>query len=64
MVSSAPGAPTAQAVQVFTELSAKLGVQTGKMKTLYDRDLAKFNELLKKYGLPIIDTTPKPKVAM
>ena len=64
VVASAPGAPTAQAVQVFTELSAKLGVQTGRMKTLYDRDLAKFNELLKKYGLPIIDTTPKPKVAM
>ena len=64
VVSSAPGAPTAQAVQVFTELSAKLGAQTGKMKTYYDRDLAKFNELLKKYGLPIIDTAPKPKVAM
>ena len=63
-VASAPGAPTAQAVQVFNELSAKLGVQTGRMKTLYDRDLAKFNELLKKYGLPLIDTTPKPKVAM
>jgi hypothetical protein len=39
-------------------------VQTGRMKTFYDRDLAKFNELLKKYGLPLIDTTPKPKVAM
>jgi hypothetical protein len=63
-VSSAPGAPTAQAVQVFNELSTKLGVQTGRMKTFYDRDLAKFNELLKKYGLPLIDTTPKPKVAM
>ena len=64
VVSSAPGAPTAQAVQVFNELSAKLGVQTGKMRTLYASDLAKFNELLKKYGLPLIDTTPKPKVAM
>jgi hypothetical protein len=64
VVSSAPGAPTAQAVQVFDELSTKLGVQTGKMHTLYTRDLAKFNELLKKYGLPLIDTTPKPKVAM
>jgi hypothetical protein len=64
VVSSAPGAPTAQALQVFSELSAKLGTQTGRMKTYYDRDLARFNELLKKYGLPIIDTTPKPKVAM
>jgi hypothetical protein len=64
VVSSAPGAPTAQAVQVFNELSAKLEVQTGKMRTLYVRDLSKFNELLKKYGLPPIDTTPKPKVAM
>ena len=63
-VASAPGAPTAQAVQVFNELSAKLGVQTGKMHTLYTRDLAKLNELLKKYGLPLIDTTPKPKVAL
>ena len=57
VVSSAPGAPTAQAVQVFNELSAKLGVQTGKMRTLYASDLAKFNELLKKYknkGLVIV----------
>jgi photosystem II stability/assembly factor-like uncharacterized protein len=63
-VGSAPGRPTAQAVQVFNELSGKLDIQTGKMKKIYSDDLAKFNALLKKYGLPEIKTKPdKPKIA-
>ena len=61
---SAPGRPTTQAVQVFTELNGKLDVQTGRMKKIYAEDLKKYNELLKKYGLPEIETKPKPKLAM
>ena len=57
-VGSAPGRPTAQAVQVFNELSCKLDIQTGKMKKIYSDDLAKFNALLKKHGLPEITTKP------
>jgi hypothetical protein len=34
------------------------------MKKIYTEDLKKYNELLKKYGLPEIDTKPKPKLAM
>ena len=34
------------------------------MKKIYSDDLAKFNALLKKYGLPEIKTKPdKPKIA-
>ena len=64
VVSSAPGKPTAQSVQVFTELTGKLQVQTKKMDKLYAEDLKKYNDLLKKYGLPPIDPKPAPKVAM
>ncbi|HLA91109.1 MAG TPA: glycosyl hydrolase [Gemmatimonadaceae bacterium] len=64
VVSSAPGRPTAQAIAVFGELTKQLDSQTGKMKKLYTEDLARYNELLKKHGLPVIDTRPKPKLAM
>ena len=63
-VGSAPGKPTAQAVQVYTELVGKLQVQTKKMDKIYAEDLKKYNDLLKKYGLEPIDPKPKPKVAM
>ncbi len=62
-VGSAPGRPTAQAMAVYAELLGKLDVQTTKMKKIYATDLAKYNELLKKHGLPAIDTKPKPKIA-
>ena len=35
-----------------------------KMDKFYSDDLKRYNELLKKYGLPEIDPRPKPKVAM
>ncbi len=63
VVSSAPGKPTAQAVAVFEELTAKLDTQMTRMKKVYADDLARYNELLKKHGLQAIDTKPKPKVA-
>ncbi len=62
-VGSAPGRPTAQAMAVYSELLGKLDVQTKKMKKIYADDLARYNELLKKHGLPAIDTKPKPKIA-
>jgi photosystem II stability/assembly factor-like uncharacterized protein len=62
-VSSAPGRPTAQAVEVFNQLNGKLDNQVTRMRKIYTEDLAKYNELLKKYGLPTIDTRPKPKIA-
>ncbi|HYV98191.1 MAG TPA: glycosyl hydrolase [Gemmatimonadaceae bacterium] len=64
VVSSAPGKPTAQSIEVFDELVGKLGAQTKKMEVIYSLDLRAFNELLKKYKLPEIDTKPKPKIAM
>lgn len=63
-VSSAPGRPTAQAIQVFNELTSKLSVQTKRMDDIYATELKRYNDLLKKYGLPEIDPKPKPKVAM
>ena len=62
-VGSAPGRPTAQAQQVYTELTAKLEVQVKKMQRIYSDDLKKYNDLLSKHGLPAIDPKPKPKVA-
>lgn len=64
VVGSAPGKPTAQSVQVYDELVGKLQAQTKKMDKLYADDLKRYNEMLKKYGLPEIDPKPKPKVAM
>ena len=61
-VSSAPGRPTAQAVAVFNELNGRLDKELVKMKKFYVEDLARYNALLKKYGLPEIDTKPKPKI--
>ena len=62
-VGSAPGRPTAQAVVVFNELTAKLDAQTKKLQKIYAEELKRYNELLKKYGLPEIETKPKPKIA-
>jgi photosystem II stability/assembly factor-like uncharacterized protein len=64
VASSAPGAPTAQVVQVFNELTGKLAVETRRMDVIYADDLAKYNALLRKYGLPEITPKPRPKVAM
>lgn len=64
VVASAPGRPTAQAVQVFNELVQKLGEETGKMDRLYAEDLKRFNELLQRHGLAPIVPKPGPKVAM
>jgi hypothetical protein len=64
VVSSAPGKPTAQAVQVFNELSGKLAVETKKMDVIFVEDLGRYNALLRKYGLPEITPRPKAKIAM
>jgi photosystem II stability/assembly factor-like uncharacterized protein len=64
VVSSAPGRPTAQAIAVFAELSGRLEKELVRMRKVYSEDLAKYNEILRKYGLPPIDTKPKPKIAM
>jgi hypothetical protein len=64
-VGSAPGKPTVQARAVFSELTAQLDKQTALMKKMYAEDLKKYNDLLKKYGLPEIKTKPDkpgPKV--
>jgi hypothetical protein len=64
-VGSAPGRVTVQARAVFEELNIQLDKQTGAMKKMYAEDLKKYNDLLKKYGLPEIKTKPEkpaPKV--
>ena len=62
-VGSAPGRPTAQAVAVFNELNGKLEKEMVRMRRVWTEDLMRYNELLKKHGLPEIDPKPKPKVA-
>jgi hypothetical protein len=58
-VGSAPGRVTVQARAVFEELNIQLDKQTHAMKKLYAEDLKKYNELLKKYGMPEIKTKPE-----
>lgn len=55
VASSGPYRPTAQAEQVLTELSAALGVQLTRLQRVFDTDLKKFNDELRKLGLePIV----------
>jgi photosystem II stability/assembly factor-like uncharacterized protein len=61
-VGSAPGRVTVQARAVFEELNVQLDKQTGAMKKMYAEDLKKYNDLLKKYGLPEIKTKPEKPV--
>ncbi len=64
-VGSAPGRVTVQARAVFEELNGQLDKQMNTMKKMYAEDLKKYNDLLRKHGLPEIKTKPEkpaPKV--
>jgi len=64
MAGSSPGRPPVQATQVFKELAGKLDAQARRMDKVYGDDLKKFNEQLKKLGLPEVAPKKKaPKVA-
>jgi hypothetical protein len=54
VVAGSESAPTAQAVQVFTELSAALQVQLDKLKAVLDTDVPAFNKLVKDSDVPAI----------
>ena len=49
---------TQQHGEIFTDLSAKLEVQLQIMRKLEATDLAEFNKLMKKVGLPDIYVAP------
>jgi len=54
VVAGADVAPTAQAVQVFNELSAALQVQLDRLKVVLDTDIPAFNKLVKESDVPAI----------
>jgi len=54
VVAGADVAPTAQAVQVFDELSAALQVQLDRLKVVLDTDIPAFNKLVKESDVPAI----------
>jgi len=54
VVAGAEAAPTAQAVQVFDELSTALQVQLDRLKTVLDTDIPAFNRLVKESDVPAI----------
>ena len=47
----------------FQRLNGKLDKEMVRMRKIYAEDLVRYNALLKKHGLPEIDSKPKPKVA-
>ncbi|PYO91129.1 MAG: glycosyl hydrolase [Gemmatimonadetes bacterium] len=54
VVAGTDAAPTAQAVQVFDELSAALQVQLDRLKAVLDADIPAFNKLVKESDVPAI----------
>ncbi|QUW04603.1 glycosyl hydrolase [Chloracidobacterium validum] len=57
VVDSADAAPTAQAREVFADLSAKIDVELQKLRDVLTRDLGDFNAKFQSLGLPRI--TPR-----
>ena len=56
VLASADEAPTRQAYQVFDHLSAQIDAQIAQLQNLIDVDVAAFNELVGKAGVPPIAT--------
>jgi photosystem II stability/assembly factor-like uncharacterized protein len=54
VVASADARPTDQSYQVFKELSAKADEQLQRLRSIIERDLPEFNELVKKAKIPAI----------
>jgi kynureninase len=54
VVAGSESAPTAQAEQVFNQLSAALQVQLDRLKTVLDTDIPAFNRLVKESDVPAI----------
>ena len=61
-VESADTAPTAQSYVVYDELNAKLEPQLKAWQDAKSKDLAEFNELMKKNNIPAVaPAAEKPK---
>ena len=54
VVASADARPTDQSYQVFKELTAKADEQLQRLKSIIEKDLPEFNELVKKAKIPAI----------
>ena len=54
-------APTAQAQEVFTDLSARLDRQLTRLGEILDRDVAAFNKAVEEQHIPAIATKPRAK---
>ena len=50
--------PTAQAVQVKTELTAAIDDQLGKLRAIWETDLARFNQLVRDKGVAAVIVPP------
>ncbi len=50
--------PTAQAVQVKTELTAAIDAELAKLRAIWDGDLARFNALAQEKGVPAVIVPP------
>src|SRR5439155_27351470 len=54
-------APTAQALEVFKDLSARLDAQLARLGEIVDRDVAAFNKLVEDQHIPAIAVKPRAK---
>ena len=57
-VEDAESAPTAQAYEVFEQLSGQLGRELATLDGIWEQDLAAFNQLLRTKRLPAVTRTP------
>jgi hypothetical protein len=60
VVTSGDGRPIANAPVLFTEYTRQLEVQTGRLQVVINRDLAAFNNELRRLRLDPITCTPGP----
>ncbi len=54
VASSADAAPTRQTYQLYDELAGAVDTQVGRMREVFDADLAAFNNLVRESGVPAV----------
>ena len=54
VVASADGAPTVSSYAVYEDLAGRIGTELARLRTILDRDLPAFNQLVRDKGVPAV----------